>query len=456
MRRRAFLQVAGAGAVAGAAELLASQPAQRATPAAGRPAILTEYPALSLKERDRRWNRARTMMQDAGVDYLLVIGHGADNWFTNDAPAVVVFPLQGDPVALCNGSSQAGNWLQNEERGEISWVRDWRFQDNSGALVSALRELGVGSTSRIGTIGVSAVAGSKTGRFGGGIIIAHEKWIALSEAFPNARWQELWTTFMPIWLTKSAEELPLFRKAAAIAEVACEATVAATRPGMTEADVFAVTQSEIMRWGGRTSGQLMHTGPDNVSWGTPKWLIRPQKPRTIQEGDVINIEMFPAYGSMEAQAQLCIAVGKVADVNHRLATIAREAYDAGLKTARPGITFGELANAMNVPNQREGAWLLTPHIHSLNPNDPVGPDRKDRFPGYTAIHARFKDLPLGRSSAGFDLVLQPGMTFELEPNANLGRQRVNIGGNIIITEKGCEALNTIPCEMRAAGTRAKT
>lgn len=40
-------------------------------------------------------------------------------------------------------------------------------------------------------------------------------------------------------------------------------------------------------------------------------------------------------------------------------------------------------------------------------------------------------------------VIKPGMTFAFEPNACLGRRRVNIGGTVVATERGCEELNEI-------------
>ncbi|MBI4442729.1 MAG: aminopeptidase P family protein [Acidobacteria bacterium] len=449
MERRNFLQYAGAGAVG----LLSSRWAKAQTQTAQRRTSinlsgLAQYPTLSLKERDWRWNRARKMMQDAKVDCLLVMGNGADNYFTNDSGSTLIFPIQGEPIALSgSSSSQAGNWLQNEERGEESWVRDWRFRDGGEVIVEVLKEKGFAS-SRIGTIGVSTTASSSAGRFGTGVSVGHAEWETITAGLPQAKWQELWDTFLVMWLTKSDEDLAIFRKASLMAEAASLAAWNVTKPGVTEADIYAAIQCEILRLGGRTGSVIMHSGPDNVSWGSPKWQIRPQKPRVIQGGDIITTEIFPHYGHLQAQAQMCIGVGKVADVNIELGKQAREAYEIGLKTAKPGIKFADLANAMNEPNIKAGNWLLTPHIHSMNPVELVGPLRRDRWPGYSRLRERFKDLPLGRALSGGDVVLQAGMCFQLEPNANRGRNRVNIGGNIIITKDGCEELNDVPCALR--------
>lgn len=38
--------------------------------------------------------------------------------------------------------------------------------------------------------------------------------------------------------------------------------------------------------------------------------------------------------------------------------------------------------------------------------------------------------------------------FPFEPNAAFGREYVDVGGNIIMTEDGCEVLNVMPTAMR--------
>ncbi len=444
IRRRDFLRYSGSGALVSAVGLLPSgctqsQPVRKRTDQPG----LSEFPTLSLEERDRRWNIARRMMQDNNVECLLTLSEGADNYFTNDLPSTVIFPLEGDPVGLRPSASNAGNWLVDEERGGVSWVTDWRFQTGGPVIVDIIREKGF-ANSRIGTIG--ATRGSIFFRGGA---VTYGLWTHLKEALPGVTFVELWDQFVVHWLTKSEEDLAVFKKAAMMAEAASEAALEATKPGVTEADIFAAIQCEILRLGGRTSNLIIHTGPDNASWGPAKWQYRAQKPRVIQEGDIICTEIFPHYGHLEAQAQMCMAVGEVAEVNHRLARLARESYEIGLNVIRPGIKFFDVAREMNKPNEREGAWHLTPNIHSINPLQCVGPVTEG-IENFAALTERFKSLP-GRQPHGEEIVLQPGMTLQLEPNSSLGRNRVNIGGNVIVTEDGCEELNSLPCEMRVVG-----
>jgi Xaa-Pro aminopeptidase len=47
-----------------------------------------------------------------------------------------------------------------------------------------------------------------------------------------------------------------------------------------------------------------------------------------------------------------------------------------------------------------------------------------------------------------DATIKPGMVFVFEPNPCKGKQRVNIGGTVIVNEKGkVEELNSLPCHM---------
>ena len=49
-----------------------------------------------------------------------------------------------------------------------------------------------------------------------------------------------------------------------------------------------------------------------------------------------------------------------------------------------------------------------------------------------------------------DLVIKPGMIFELEPNAASERHRVSIGGTVVVTKDGVEELNHLSIQMQIA------
>jgi Xaa-Pro aminopeptidase len=218
-----------------------------------------------------------------------------------------------------------------------------------------------------------------------------------------------------------------------------------TRPGVSESEIYAAMMSVYYRHCATPAHDLfIHSGTDNLSWDAPRWLYRAQKPRVIQQGDVVMSEIMAVVGGIEGQAQMCIGVGDVAEPFLRAAPVAREAYEAGVRTIRAGVTFGEVAKVMQEPLRRAGAWHLTPHIHSVNPLTLVGAVTEDLDQSILKAFKRVDQL----GPSGLDVVLEAGMTIQLEPSAAFGRQQVNIGGNVLVTEDGCEELNTLPNHMQ--------
>lgn len=401
-------------------------------------------PPLTFKERDRRWGLLREMMRKNEVECLLVPPashrYPADQYFTNSIPGcTVLLPLNSEPVAFHRGASVAGSWLQARDWGEGDWIEDMRFGPRGALIVEVLKERGL-TGARIGTI--AALGGPNLAPVGW---MPHGLWTSLTAALPEATFVELWDDFAAIWLTKSDEEIALYRYVSDVCEKVCETMLEMTRPGVSESEIYAAMMSVYYRHCATPAHDLfIHSGPDNLSWDAPRWLYRAQKPRVIQPGDVVMSEVMAVVGGVEGQAQMCIGVGEVAEPFHRAAKVARESYEAALSTIRAGVTFGEVAEAMQEPLRRAGAWHLTPHAHSCTPLTLVSPVTEDLDPSVLNAFKRVDQL----GGSGLDVILEPGMSIQLEPNAAFGRQQVNIGGNVLVTQDGCEELNDLPNHMR--------
>lgn len=396
-------------------------------------------PVLSLAERDRRYAVIREMMRRNGVECLIIPAaphrYPADIYFTNDIPGCsVIFPLEGEPVAMHRGASIAGSWQQARDWNEGTWIEDMRFGSRGSIMLDVLKERGLESA-RIGTIGV----------LGGPNLIPvgwtpAPFWASMTKALPAATFVELWDDFAAIWLTKSEEEIALYRYASQVSEQVCQVMLDVTRAGVSESAIYAAMMHEYHSNGASPAHDLfVHSGKENLSWDAPRWLYRAQKPRLIEDGDVVLSEIMLVVGGIEAQAQMCIGVGNVPAPFHRAAEVARESYEAGLRVIKAGVRFGDVAEAMQEPLRRAGAWHLTPHIHSVTPLTLVSPVTENLDPSVGAMFKRVDQLP----GTGLDVVLEAGMALALEPNAAFGRQQVNIGGNVLVTNDGGEELNVI-------------
>jgi Xaa-Pro aminopeptidase len=319
-----------------------------------------------------------------------------------------------------------------------------RLGGTGSKIVEVLREKGY-DRANIGVVGLETYGpGEREG------YVPYKTWACILDNLPHANFREVSAAFYKLVFIKSDEELQLVRKAAELGELAAEAMIKITHPGESESKIYAAVMNELFRNGGsggvcRVSGDMiLQSGPDNPGWGAPTWIFRGQPPRILKRGDVVQAEIFSVYGGMEAQLQMSVAIEPVDSVNRDCGAVAHHAYEVGLKALVPGKTFGEVVKEMEEPLRQAGAWYLTPLIHSLNPlrwisSTGVGIENLPGIERYEGI----APTPV----IGGDLVIQPGTTWELEPNACLGKHRVNVGGTVIVTEEGAIGLNVLPTEM---------
>ena len=406
-------------------------------------------PVLTLAERDRRWNGLRALMRDRAIDTIVVGSFNGrerlESYLIDDfLDSIVLLPLDRDAVVLTFSASRLSRAFESERRGIALWAHDYRLVAGGAATAKTIREV-TRPGGRAGIVGFGPTApGEMEGLLPYGF---HQH---LAETLGDIELVDFTQAFTDFMLVKSDEELALLKFAARVSEQASLAMLDACVPGANEATVYAAIMSEIYRWGCETRypNMSLQSGPDNIGWGAPRWALRAEPPRTLQTGDVVQAEIHTMYGAQESQVQMSVALDPIDDVLTACAEIARRAYEAGIAAVRPGVTFASVVNAMEEPLRAAGAWSKTPLLHTLT----FGAT------GFTPVNreqlARTREERTeGQITAGIrrgDLVLLPGMTLELEPNACIGMQRVNIGGVVLVTEHGAEELNDVPTRMRHA------
>lgn len=398
-------------------------------------------PSLSLAERDRRWAAVRAMMRERKLDSLLVGGFRAremyESYIIDDyLEGCVVFPLEGEPVALTWANLRVLRARWSAELGHELWVQDCRVATTGTAAASVVREKGL-DRGRIGVVGLESQAPTEVH----GAIPA-TWWREFTEALRGVGIEDVSAPFSELMLVKSAEELALIRYAAEAGEAACLAMRESTEPGVGEESIYAETVREVVRRGIglRYPGLILNSGPHTLAWGPPRWTTRAERPRRVQRGDLVQAEIMPLCGNQEVQVQMTVALDPIDAVNQKCERVARASYEAGLKVLRPGVHFSDVVEAMAEPLKVAGCWAYTPLVHSISPHYLVG---------RTRTNAENVDLGVphvgGRDTRGArDLVVRPNMVFAFEPNACIGYHRVNLGGTVVVTESGCEELNVIP------------
>ncbi len=405
------------------------------------------FPTLSLNERTRRWNRTKQLMKAFGVECLIVPGlkgrEELEAYLSYDpAEGIVIFPLDDSPVSISWTGTRITRQMEEESRGRNAWIADMRFGPYGPVLVSVLKEKGL-TRSRIGIVGIESKAPGEMEGF-----VPYKTWAYVLKELPEADFVELSGAFVAMVLVKSEEELALMRHSASIGEEACRKMLETVRPGASERGLYRAITEVIFSYGGSPPAPflIIHSGPSNLGWGPPIWQYQGGPSRVFEKGDLVQAEIFPRYAGFESQQQMAVHLEPVDPVHAECAVVARASYEAGLSALRPGRTFQEVCDAMENPLREAGSWHLTPLIHSLSPiawvsGTGVGIEQAK---GVESLRGRIRS----REVSGAPLTIKAGMVFELEPNACIGRQRVNIGGTVIVTDNGVEELNSLATRMR--------
>lgn len=399
-------------------------------------------PQLTLAERDRRYAGLRVLMEQQGFDAIVVGSFQGrerlESYLIDDfLDAVVVLPLKSEPVLLAFGGSRISRIFESQRRGHDVWVPDVRMSAGGAKVAEVLKERGL-AKGRIGLVGFGPTApGEAEGLLPLGF---HTNFV---KALPDATIGDFTLSFTDFMLVKSEQEIALLRFAARVSEEACKVMMDVSRPGVSEASVYAETVREIHRWGCdlRYPFFSLQSGKDNIGWGVPRWSLRAEPPRILETGDLVQAEIHTIYGGVEGQVNMSVCLDPADEIVHRLEAVARQSYEAGLAAVKPGVTFASVVQAMEKPLAEAGAWSKTPLLHTLTfGSTGFTPVNRDQLKGTR------EEMVEGNAKPGIrrgDLVLKEGMSLELEPNACFGMVRVNIGAGVLVTSRGAEELNSL-------------
>lgn len=388
-------------------------------------------------ERDRRWQVARDVMEELDVEALVVFGDregvgpapfAPDVYFSNDRPgSIVVFCGDDEPYELVFSPMAISDHWQSLERDEDVWIPPERVGvgRNPMGVAAVLQEHGVDS----GRVGVVGVEPYPPFYFNGPL--PHGLAQGISSLLPNATTVPAWFPLAARMSRLSDEQVAVVRRCGAIGDKMARAMVAAAKPGRTQADLVAAAMEASYGDGGSSPYIVLNSGPSFQNWGPPPWLYRPQPPRRLEAGDIVLAEVFSTLALLETQHQVAIAVGQVDAGYDELVEACEASYKAGVARARPGVTFGELVEAMQAPIDAIGGWNLTPLVHGLNPIVFVGGcgDGLETLPG-AARYRTLGSIP----TINAETPLARGMTFALEPACTVGPLQMNLGATVIVTD----------------------
>lgn len=246
--------------------------------------------AISTAELNRRWEAARAGMRKAGLDAVVLQSSedwmgGYTRWFTdtpatNAYPRSVVFPLEG-LMTTCEVGVFGGEWSHDGSDPMFRGIgRRVSTPSFNGAVDYTGRydaELMAGEIRRNGyrVVGLVGPNGMYHGFAQG-----------LKDLLPNIEWRDATDMVDELKAIKSAEEIALIRRTAAMQDAVMSELLAYVRPGMKEFEVAAHMQYlTTLRGGSQGLYIVMATPPGQPGFVKPKYM----QTREIQKGDVVGI-----------------------------------------------------------------------------------------------------------------------------------------------------------------------
>ena len=131
--------------------------------------------------------------------------------------------------------------------------------------------------------------------------------------------------------------------------------------------------------------------------------------KVLKNGDVINIDITVIKDEFHGDTSRMFMVGKPTIQGERLSRIAYECMKIGIQMIKPGATLGDIGHAIQSYAESQNCSIVREYCgHGIG----------------RVFHEDPQVLHYGKPGTG--VVLQPGMTFTIEPMVNLGRRHVKL------------------------------
>lgn len=379
---------------------------------------IPHQPVFAPEEYRRRLDAVQATMADTALDGLLLFGpaniyylSGMDGENLFDLQCLVV-PASGDPELLIFE-------LEAGRAANSCWVPRVHtytaFNDPVTETVALARRLGLAR----GRLAIEEGAGLTPGQ--------HAR---LGAALSAARLSDAFGVVEKVRRCKSAPELALMRRAAALTDAAVEAGFAASRTGVSDREVAAAISASLYRGGSDVVcwGPIVATG---YRAGTAHSTFNG---RTLEAGDAIFLELTGQAGRYTAPLMRSAVLGAPGAELRTVAHAAADAVAAIVATARPGIPARQVAAA--------GAAALAPVLDLVVFHHYYGYPVGIGYPG-TWIERLGVLL-----RADDDTLLEQGMVFHLPISLRkYGEWGVNLSHTLVVTDSGAQTLTGSPARL---------
>jgi methionyl aminopeptidase len=245
---------------------------------------------------------------------------------------------------------------------------------------------------------------------------------------------------------KDAETIEKMRIAGRIAARAMEAAAAAIAPGVTTDELDRIGHEYMLDHGAYPSPLGYRRFPKSLCTSVNEVICHGiPDDRPLQDGDIVNIDITAYIGGVHGDTDATYLCGDVDEESRLLVERTHEAMMRGIKASVPGREINIIGRVIQSYARRFGYGVVRDFTgHGIG----------------TAFHSGLV-VPHYDAAPQYNTVIEPGMTFTIEPMLNLGtvewdmwddnwtvvtkdrRRSAQFEHTILITDTGAEIL-TLP------------
>lgn len=158
---------------------------------------------------------------------------------------------------------------------------------------------------------------------------------------------------------ESEEDLINLKRVGNVVAVAREEILEAVKPGITTAELDAVGEKVLKRFGARSAPKSEYNFPGSIcislndvaAHGVPG-------PTVVQEGDLINVDVSAELNGFFADTGASMVVEPGPEIKRKLCEAAKAALYKGIASARPGRKLNRIGRAIHAEARRRGFTVL--------------------------------------------------------------------------------------------------
>lgn len=206
---------------------------------------------------------------------------------------------------------------------------------------------------------------------------------------------------------KDAETIELMRVAGRIAAQAMEAAAAAIAPGVTADEIDRIGHEFLLDHGAYPSTLGYRGFPKSLCTSVNEVVCHgiPDS-RPLEDGDIVNIDITAYIGGVHGDTDATYLCGDVDEESRLLVERTREAMMRGIKAAVPGRQINIIGRVIESYAKRFGYGVVRDFTgHGIG----------------RSFHSGLV-VPHYDAAPSYDTVIEPGMTFTIEPMLNLGTE----------------------------------